>query len=104
MAIMFASCFFSKEALWVERGTRILATVLFVFALCFALLAAWNLVGVYIAVYGITPRRILSSWVVVNVIAWCILILIRLYKKIPAAQIGILFAAVTFSLTVCGNF
>ena len=25
-------------------------------------------------------------------------------KKIPAAQIGILFAAVTFSLTVCGNF
>ena len=104
MVIMFASCFFSKKALWVESGTRFLATVLFVFALCFALLAAWNLVGVYIAVYGITPRRILSSWVVVNVISWCILILIRLYKKIPAAQIGILFAAVTFSLTVCGNF
>lgn len=104
MAIMFASCFFSKKALWVERGTRILATVLFVFALCFALFAAWNLVGVYIAVYGITPRRILSSWVVVNVITWCILILIRLYKKVPAAQIGILFAVVTFSLTVCGNF
>lgn len=104
MAVMFASCFFSKKALWTEKGTRILSTVLFVFALAFALLAAWNLVGVYIAVYGITPRRILSSWVVINIITWCVLILVRLYKKIPAAQIGIMFAAVSFSLVVCGNF
>ena len=104
MAVMFASCFFSKKALWTEKGTRILSTVLFVFALAFALLAAWNLVGVYIAVYGITPRRILSSWVVVNIITWCVLILVRLYKKIPAAQIGVMFAAVSFSFVVCGNF
>uniref|UniRef100_UPI0025E1C1F8 DUF4153 domain-containing protein n=1 Tax=Butyrivibrio sp. TaxID=28121 RepID=UPI0025E1C1F8 len=104
MAIMFASCFVSKKALWEQKSTRILATILFVFALVFALLAAWNLIGIYIAVYGLTPRRILSSWVVVNVIVWCVLILIRLYKKISAAQIGILFAACSFSLVVCACF
>ena len=104
MAVMFASCFFSKKALWTEKGTRILATLLFVFALAFALLAAWNLVGVYIAVYGITPRRILSSWVVVNIITWCVLILIRLYKKISAAQIGIIFAVISFSIITCAKF
>jgi len=104
MAIMFASCFVSKKALWEQKSTRILATILFVFALVFALLAAWNLIGIYIVVYGLTPRRILSSWVVVNVIVWCVLILIRLYKKISAAQIGILFAACSFSLVVCACF
>lgn len=103
LAIMFASCFFSKKALWVEKSTRILATVLFVFAIAFAVFAALNL-AVYIGGYGFTPRRILSSWVVVNIITWCVLILIRLYKKISAAQIGILFAAVSFSVVVCGCF
>lgn len=103
MAIMGASCFVSKEALWTQKKTRILATILFVFALAFALLAAFQL-GVYIVGYGFTPRRILSSWVVVNIVVWCVLILVRLYKKISAAQIGILCAAATFSIVVLGNF
>lgn len=103
-AILAGSCLFSKKALWEEKITRILATVLFVFALGFAILAACNLCGVYIAIFGITPRRIMSSWVVMNVIAWCILLIVRFYKKIPAAQIGIILAAVSFSAVVCFKF
>ena len=74
------------------------------FALIFAVLAACNLCGVYIALFGITPKRILSSLVVFNAIAWCILMLIRFYKKIPAAQIGILLGAISFSVVVCFKF
>ena len=102
--ILAGSCFFSQKALWDEKATRILATILFVFALGFAVLAACNLIGVYIMIFGITPRRIMSSWVVMNVIAWCILLIIRFYKKIPAAQIGIILAAVSFSVVVCFKF
>ena len=97
-AVIAGSCIFSKKALWEEKGTRILATILFIFAFGFALMAAFNLMGVYVGYYGWTPRRILSSWVVMNVIAWCILLIIRFYKKIPAAQIGIILAAVSFSV------
>lgn len=97
-AVIACSCIFSKKALWDEKGTRVLATILFIFAFGFAIMAAFNLMGVYVGYYGWTPRRILSSWVVMNVIAWCILLIIRFYKKIPAAQIGIILAAVSFSI------
>ena len=103
-AVVGGSCIVSRKALWENRKTRIFATVLFGFATAFALLAAWNLCGVYIAKFGLTPRRILSSWVVGNVLLWCILMLIRLYKPIPAARIGIITAAVSYSLVVLGNF
>ena len=102
--VVAASCLFSKKALWEEKGTRILGTVLVAFALIFAILAACNLCGVYISLFGITPKRILSSLVVFNAIAWCILMLIRFYKKIPAAQIGILIGAISFSVVVCFKF
>ncbi|WP_155244377.1 hypothetical protein [Butyrivibrio fibrisolvens] len=46
--------------MWTQKKTRILATILFVFALAFALLAAFQL-GVYIVGYGFAPRRIMSS-------------------------------------------
>lgn len=103
-AVVGGSCIVSRKALWENRKTRIFATVLFGFATAFALLAAWNLCGVYIAKFGLTPRRILSSWVVGNVLLWCILMLIRLYKRIPAARIGIITAAVSYSIVVLGNF
>ena len=102
--VVACSCIFSKKALWEEKGTRILVTILFVFAFGFAIMAACNLLGVYVAFFGWTPRRILSSWVVTNVIVWCILLIIRFYKKIPAAQIGIILAAVSFSVIDCFKF
>ncbi|MBE5853776.1 MAG: DUF4173 domain-containing protein [Lachnospiraceae bacterium] len=103
-AVVGGSCIVSRKALWENRKTRIFATVLFGFATAFALLATWNLCGVYIAKFGLTPRRILSSWVVGNVLLWCILMLIRLYKRIPAARIGIITAAISYSIVVLGDF
>ncbi|MBQ5376062.1 MAG: DUF4173 domain-containing protein, partial [Lachnospiraceae bacterium] len=103
-AVAGGSCVVSRRALWENRKTRLCATVLFGFATAFALLAAWNLCGVYIAKFGLTPRRILSSWVVGNVLLWCILMLIRLYRRIPAARIGIITAAISYSVVVLGNF
>ena len=103
-AVVAGSCVFSKKALWEEKGTKILVTILFLFAFGFAIMAACNLCGVYVAIFGWTPRRILSSWVVMNVISWCVLLIIRFYKKIPAAQIGIILAAVSFSVIDCFMF
>ncbi|WP_026653238.1 DUF4153 domain-containing protein [Butyrivibrio proteoclasticus] len=101
IAIIAGSCLFSKKALWEDKKTKGLITVLFIYALGFAILAAFNLYVGYIGQYGFTPRRLLSGWVVGNVILWCILLIIRFYKKIPAAQIGIVTAAITFSMLCC---
>lgn len=103
-AILFASCFLAKEPLWDNKSTRILTTVMFVYSTIFALLAAWNLFAVYIGLYGFTPRRILAALVIVNVLVWCSLVFIRLYHRIPAAQIGILFGAISYSIVVCFKF
>ena len=103
-AVITGSCLFSRKVLWQEKGTRILVTILFACAFGFAILAAFNLIGVYVGFYGWTPRRILSSWVVMNVIAWCLLLIIRFYRRIPAAQAGIVLAIVSFSIIDCFKF
>ena len=103
-AIMAGSCLFSKKALWEQKSTRIIATLLFVFALGFALLGLYNLCAVYMGVYGFTAKRVLSTWVEGNVIVWCVLMITRLYKKIPAAQIGIILGAISFSVVMCAKF
>ncbi len=103
-AILFASCFFAKVPLWEKNSTRILSTIMFIYSTIFAMLAAWNLFAVYIGLYGFTPRRILAALVIVNILVWCSLVFIRLYHKIPAAQIGILFGAISYSIVVCFNF
>ena len=103
-AIMFGSCIFSRDALWEKKGTRIIATVLFVFALGFALLGLYNLCVVYMGSYGFTAKRVLSTWVEGNIIVWCVLMIVRLYKKIPAAQIGLLLGAISFSVVMLAKF
>lgn len=103
-AIMFGSCLFSAEALWAKKGTRIIATILFVFALGFALFGLYNLCVVYMGAYGFTAKRVLSTWVEGNIIVWCLLMIARLYKKIPAAQIGIILGALSFSIVMLAKF
>nr|WP_237737758.1 hypothetical protein [Streptococcus thermophilus] len=61
-----------------------MSTLLFTFASLFALIAGWKFFGVYIALYGVTPRRLLSGWFVTVLFIWCVLTLIRLYKPIQA--------------------
>jgi hypothetical protein len=102
--LIIASCLFSKKALWTETATRLLTTVLLIFGILFAGLAAWALCGIYAGVYGWTARRVLSSWVVFVIAVWSVLALIRLYKKIPAAQIAVVLAAASFSALMCFQF
>ena len=68
-----------------------LSTLLFTFASLFALIAGWKLLGVYMALYGVTPRRLLSDWFVTVLFIWCVLTLIRLYKPIQATRLAVFY-------------
>lgn len=93
----------SDVPLWERKGTRILVTVLFLFATAFALIAGWKLYVIYIGLFGPTPRRILSGWVLAVLLLWCVLVLVRLWRRIPAVRIGILAAAASFSVLMMFN-
>lgn len=88
---------FAEKPLWDIKDTRLLLTCLFIFATCFALIAAWKLFGVYIYLYGLTPRRLLSGWFILVLLAWCILTTIRLYKPVQAIRLGVLYTVISFT-------
>lgn len=96
--VLMGFCLFSDVPLWENRKTRILVTVLFGFAAAFALIAAYRLFVLYLYLFGPTPRRILSGWIICVLLLWCVLTLIRFYRKIPAVRIGILAAALSFTV------
>ncbi|MBP3217465.1 MAG: hypothetical protein J6M46_03735, partial [Lachnospiraceae bacterium] len=73
------------------------------FATVFALMAGYRLFVLYLFLYGPTPRRILSGWIICVLLLWCILTLIRFFKKIPAVRIGILAAAASFTVLCLFN-
>ncbi|MGZ0941715.1 hypothetical protein ACXOJI_05605 [Streptococcus thermophilus] len=82
-----------------------MSTLLFTFASLFALIAGWKLFGVYIALYGVTPRRLLSGWFVTVLFIWCVLTLIRLYKPIQATRLAVFYATISFILvSLLGSF
>ena len=82
-----------------------LSTLLFTFASLFALIAGWKLFGVYIALYGVTPHRLLSGWFVTVLFIWCVLTLIRLYKPIQATRLAVFYATISFTLiSLLGSF
>ena len=97
-AVLLGSCLFGKVPLWKEARSRWLLTVLFLCSFLFGLLAFWKLIVLYLAAFGATPRRVLSGWIVVMLLFWTVLSMIRFYRRIPAARIGILTAAASFSL------
>ena len=80
---------------------RVFLTVQFAFTTAFALLAGWKLFGIYIGLFGPTPRRMLSGWFLLVLLLACVLILVRLYKKTAAARIVLLAAAASFSVLCC---
>ncbi len=87
------------------KGLLLLSTLLFTFASLFALIAGWKLFGVYIALYGVTPRRLLSGWFVTVLFIWCVLTLIRLYKPIQATRLAVFYATISFTLvSLLGSF
>ena len=105
LGILAGLYIFSKENFFTHKGLRFLSTLLFTFASLFALIAGWKLFGVYMALYGVTPRRLLSGWFVTVLFIWCVLTLIRLYKPIQATRLAVFYATISFSLvSLLGSF
>ena len=105
LGILAGLYIFSKENFFTHKGLRLLCTLLFTFASLFALIAGWKLFGVYMALYGVTPRRLLSGWFVTVLFIWCVLTLIRLYKPIQATRLAIFYATISFTLvSLLGRF
>ena len=105
LGILAGLYIFSKENFFTHKELRFLSTLLFTFASLFALIAGWKLFGVYMALYGVTPRRLLSGWFVTVLFIWCVLTLIRLYKPIQATRLAIFYATISFTLvSLLGSF
>ena len=80
---------------------RSLLTIQFAFTTAFAVLAGWKLFGIYIGLFGPTPRRMLSGWFLLVLLLSCIMIILQLYRKTAAVRIVILTAAATFTVLCC---
>lgn len=72
------------------------------FGLAFAVLAAVKL-GLYIALYGLTPRRVLSAWVLGVLGLGCVLAAVRLFRRLPAVRVLAAALALSFSLLCCAD-
>lgn len=79
---------------------KALAAVFCGTGIAFAALAAGKL-AVYTALYGLTPRRVLAGWFLFVLAVWAVLALVRVFKGIPAAHIGIVVLAVSFTVLSC---
>ncbi|WP_258026007.1 DUF4173 domain-containing protein [Streptococcus parauberis] len=90
--------FFSKVAVWNKKAGKILLTILFGYTLAFALLASWKLFGIYIALYGITPLRLISGWFITVLIFWTMLTIIRIHKPFLAIRYGIFYIIITITI------
>ena len=70
------------------------------FGIAFALLAGAKL-AVYIRLYAFTPRRVTAGWFLAVLLVWAVLLLVRVFRPIPAAQIGAIVLAVSFVALGC---
>ncbi len=60
-------------------------------------------IGVYVCMYGLTPRRVLASWFMVVLIVFSVLAVITILRPIPAARYAVLLAGGLFALLCIGN-
>ena len=85
------------------RAPARLLTLLFcAFGPAFALLNGAKL-GAYVALYGLTPRRVLAGWFLLVLLVWSVLALVRQFRNIPAARIAVFTLAVSFTVLSCVN-
>ena len=101
-AVLATVHFFGARPADAPGRQRVLLAAFGVFGLGFAVLAAVKL-GVYTELYGLTPRRILSAWVITVLLLGCVLAGVRLFRRIPAARILIAALALSFSLLCCAD-
>ena len=100
-AVLGALHFLSPAPVDRPGRRRVLLTLFCVFGLGFVGLAAAKL-GVYIRLWGLTPRRITSAWCLVVLGLAAVLALLRLWRKLPAVRIWVLAAMVSFCV-LCGT-
>ena len=98
--VLAALHFLSPDPVDRPGRRRILLTVFCAFGLGFVGLAAAKL-GVYIRLWGLTPRRIISAWCLAVLGLAAVLALARLWRKLPAVRIWMLAAMVSFCV-LCG--
>lgn len=79
---------------------RGLAALFCLFGVAFAALAGAKL-AVYIRLYAFTPRRVVAGWFLCVLGLWAVLLLIRVFRVIPAARIGLATLAVSFVVLSC---
>ena len=79
---------------------KALAALFCGFGVAFALLAGAKLAA-YIRLFGFTPRRGAAGWFLTVLLVWGVLLLVRVFKPIPAARIGIAVLAVSFVVLGC---
>lgn len=96
-AVLAAVRFLGKKPL-----PRLLAALFCAYGLAFAALAGAKL-AVYIRLYGFTPRRVVAGWFLCVLAVWAVLLLVRVFRAIPAARIGLAVLAVSFTLLACVN-
>lgn len=100
-AVLAALHFLSPAPVDRPGRRRVLLTLFCAFGLGFVGLAAAKL-GVYIQLWGLTPRRITSAWCLGVLGLAAVLALLRLWRKLPAVRIWVLAAMVSFCV-LCGT-
>lgn len=101
-AVLGALHFLSPAPLDRPGRRRGLLTLFCAFGLGFVGLAAAKL-GVYIRLWGLTPRRITSAWCLGVLGLAAVLALLRLWRKLPAVRIWVLAAMVSFCVLCATN-
>ena len=79
---------------------RMLAALFCLFGIAFAALAGAKL-AVYVRLYAFTPRRVVAGWFLCVLAVWAVLLLVRVFRVIPAARVGLAVLAVGFVLLSC---
>lgn len=79
---------------------RMLAALFCLFGIAFAALAGAKL-AVYVRLYAFTPRRVVAGWFLCVLAVWAVLLLVRVFRVIPAARVGLTVLAVSFVLLSC---
>lgn len=79
---------------------RVLAALFCLYGVAFAGLAGAKL-AVYIRLFGYTPRRVVAGWFLCVLSVWAVLLLVRVFRVLPAARIGLAVLAVSFVVLSC---
>lgn len=79
---------------------RALAALFCLYGVAFAGLAGAKL-AVYIRLFGYTPRRVVAGWFLCVLAVWAVLLLVRVFRLLPAARIGLAVLTVSFVLLSC---